>query len=295
MAGRVLLTTKTGRMRHRAELNWVILAVSVILFAGATLDLFLGLTLTYNALVVYDGPGGAEHVFAHASSWQNFAKSICVVLQTLTGDFILIYRCWFIYHKSWLVVMLPVLIWLADVACAIGILVNQAKISQGQVNSGNGVDWGLSFFTLTISTNVVSTSLIVWRIWLVERQNKKFRPQNSTPNQPQSTLTHAMRNIVESGMVYTTCSILELAAFATGSTLNYPASALALQSVGITFNLILIRGAASGPKALESATSAIRLTSTAAVSRNTNTVGDTDTDDDKANVFALSRLQKDSY
>lgn len=55
-------------------------------------------------------------------------------------------------------VALPALIWLANVACAIGILVNQSTVGRGLVNSGMGLDWGLGFWILTISNNVTSTS-----------------------------------------------------------------------------------------------------------------------------------------
>ncbi|KAJ7611731.1 hypothetical protein FB45DRAFT_315522 [Roridomyces roridus] len=293
MAWRVLLMTETGRIRSRREIHWVILSVSTLLSIGSTLDLILGLTLTYQALVVYDGPGGAQHVYAHATSWQNFVKSCCVLLQTLAGDFILIYRCWVVNDHAWFV-GLPGTIWLADVACAIGVLVNQGQIQQGQVNSGH-IQWGLSFWSLTICTNIASTSLIVWRIWVVERQNRRYGLREDRQT---SGLQRAMRNIVESGMIYTTCSILQLAAFANGSTWNYPASALAFQSVGISFNLIIIRGASLRLRREPGGTTstAIKFTGgsdTEATHTNCDAAATSTPEiDDKSTGLVLSRLPK---
>ncbi|KAJ7611733.1 hypothetical protein FB45DRAFT_315611 [Roridomyces roridus] len=298
MAGRVLLMTASGRMRNRAEIHWMIISTSTVLFIGATLDLVLALQLTYEAFVLYDGPGGPLHVFGHASGFQNVAKSICVFVQTLAGDFILIYRCWFVNDKSWWI-LVPGVIWIADIACAIGILINQLQIHSGQVNSSH-VQWGLSFFSLTICTNIISTSMIVWRIWLVEKQNQKYALRDSTRNRgSQSTLSSAMRNIVESGMIYTVASILELAAFSTGSTWNYPASALSFHSVGITFNLILIRGAALRTNRNPTvASTAIQLTTgngttphSVGVPPSMLTATNVDMDD-KPNDFMLSHLSK---
>ncbi|KAJ7359835.1 hypothetical protein DFH08DRAFT_932210 [Mycena albidolilacea] len=247
IAGRVLLTTRSGKRRPRSRINWIVVAVSAILFVNSTLDLALIFNTILEAFVSYDGPGGPEHVFKNGSGWESFTKAFCVGVQTLTGDAILIYRCWFIWSKSWRMIGLPIVLWLGTLTCQIGLLVLLRSVVFGQTNSGNVLPWGLGFWALTISTNIFTTSVIVYRIWGVEQQSKKYRSSDFFPNQPESMLTRSMRNIVESGMIYTVASILELAAFATQSTLSYPVSAMALHSVGITFNLIIIRGAPSRP------------------------------------------------
>ncbi|KAJ7888190.1 hypothetical protein B0H14DRAFT_2694488 [Mycena olivaceomarginata] len=221
IAGRVLLTTRSGKRRPRSRINWIVVAVSA------------------SSFVSYDGPGGPEHVFKNGAGWESFTKAFCVGVQTLTGDAILIYRCWFIWSKSWRMIGLPILLWLGTLTCQIGLLVLLRSVVFGQTNSGNVLPWGLGFWALTISTNIFTTSVIVYQ--------QKYRSSDFFPNQPESMLTRSMRNIVESGMIYTVASILELAAFATQSTLSYPVSAMALHSVGITFNLIIIRGAPSRP------------------------------------------------
>ncbi|KAF7360062.1 Carboxylic ester hydrolase [Mycena venus] len=290
IALRVIFTTKSGR-KHRSEINWIVVAVSAILFVNSTLDL----AVVFNTIVeafLYTGPGGSEHVFKNGSGWETFVKSFCVGVQTLTGDAILIYRCWYIWSKSWRIVGLPMVLWLGTLGCEIGILSYLPRLGVGQINSGVIVPWGLAFWSLTISTNIITTSLIVWRIWGAQRKTKKYRSSpDFLPNQPESTLTRAMRNIVESGMIYTAASILELAAFATQSTLNYPASALAFHSVGITFNLIIIRGAANrSEESLEE--TQVHFSETPGASRNRRSAASRT--HDKADVFVLSGLQKDS-
>ncbi|KAJ6530061.1 hypothetical protein DFH09DRAFT_934410, partial [Mycena vulgaris] len=169
ITGRVLLTTAdSGRWKHRSEMNWIPICVCTILFVNVTVDLSLAMVLNVQAFVAYTGPGGPNRVFTHASGWQTFTKTFCVGLQSLTGDALLIYRCWFLWHKSWVVIALPTSMWLATLASNIGILVTLSKISQGSINSREILPWGRSFWALTICTNTVVTSLIVWRIWRVE-------------------------------------------------------------------------------------------------------------------------------
>jgi hypothetical protein len=103
-------------------------------------------------------------------------QAFCVGVQTLTGDAILvvwisedservtqtisqIYRCWFIWSKSWRMIGLPILLWLGTLTCQIGLLVLLRSVVFGQTNSGNVLLWGLGFWALTISTNIFTTCM----------------------------------------------------------------------------------------------------------------------------------------
>ncbi|KAK7045015.1 carboxylic ester hydrolase [Favolaschia claudopus] len=292
IAGRVLLTTTTasGRRRARTSLNWVVVGVSVVLFVSATLDLAVSFTTLVDAFVIYKGPDGPLHVFKDRSGWETFIKTFCVGVQTTFGDGILIYRCWFIWSKYWPIIIFPLTLWMGTLASTLGLLTSLPRSRVGPINSGSGLSWGLALWTLTISTNIFTTSLIVWRIWGVQRRTKKYRTSPEDYDEPESMLTRGMRNIVESGMIYTVASILELIAFSTQSTLNYPASALAFHSVGITFNLIIIRGSANRSDYANE--TEIRF---AQSPLNSNNIPSTSSGvENKPDVFILSGLQSES-
>ncbi|KAJ6627715.1 hypothetical protein B0H10DRAFT_1993809 [Mycena sp. CBHHK59/15] len=246
IAARVSLTTDSpSRWRRRSEINRTILVVSIILFVNGTLDLILAMLGNMQAFVLYTGDGGPAFVFLHASSWENFLKTFAVGLQSLTGDAILIYRCWFIYRRSWRIILLPMLLWLGNAVCNGRLVYLQATLqSRALVTAKLLLPWGTAFWALTITVNICTTSLIVWRIWRVDKENEKFRfPLGSLPDVPPSALSRAMRNMIESGLLYTTAAVLTFAAYTAKSSLVYIASALELHSVGIAFNLIVIRGA----------------------------------------------------
>ncbi|KAJ7302525.1 hypothetical protein DFH08DRAFT_905135 [Mycena albidolilacea] len=254
IAGRSLLMTETGQWKRRSAINWVIVVVSAVLFVNGTLNLIVASITVYQAFVLYTGSGGPEHIFTHGSGWQTITKSFNVPFQSLVGDGILIYRCWFLWNKSLLVIALPMLIWLANIACAIRLVDLIAQASQGLIIGSVIQPWGQAFWSMTICISVMVTGLIVARIWLVERQNRRFRvpgidtvaTSREGPSPPKSTLSRAMRNIIESGMIYTVVSIFTLATYTLKSNLHYPASGMEIHSVGITFNLILIRAARIG-------------------------------------------------
>jgi hypothetical protein len=107
LAGRVLLTKDSGQQwRRGSEIKWVLVAVSVLLFVNATLDLVVATITVVQAFVLYQGPGGPSHIFTHGSGWQTMTKvqvdrarfflslifhaqSFCVPFQSLLGDGIL--------------------------------------------------------------------------------------------------------------------------------------------------------------------------------------------------------------
>ncbi|KAF7336234.1 hypothetical protein MVEN_02171300 [Mycena venus] len=233
--------------RRRSKINWVILVVSVVLFVNATLNLVVVDITIVEAFVLYTGPGGAETILTDGSGWKNMIRAFNVPFQSLVGDAILIYRCWYLWSKSWLLIALPLLIWFTNVACTIRFLDLLSRLSKGLVIADVIQPWLQAFWSMTICINVITTSLIVVRIWKVEKQNRRFRASagvntgSSHQDQSRSILSHAMRNIIESGMIYTVVSIFTLATYVMQTPLHYTISALEIHSVGITFNLILIR------------------------------------------------------
>ncbi|KAJ7325778.1 hypothetical protein DFH08DRAFT_968422 [Mycena albidolilacea] len=294
IAERRLLTTDSGRWKRRSEIRWVMLVVSILLFVNVTVDMSVATITLLDAFVFYTGPDGAEHVFAHGSGWQTMTKTFCVPFQSLLGDSVLIYRCYWLWNKSRAVIALPLLLWFTNVALAMRILDVLSQISKGAVLSTGISPWFEAFWSLTISINIITTSLIVFRIWMVERQNKKFRAQLAFPTgSTHSTLGLAMRNIIESGMIYTFASILELAFHSVQSNMLYIVSALEMHSVGITFNLIIIRGAQIAQQPQDTV---VTLPVQFATSQTTGTTQSISRrgEGDESGVFVLTQIEKDS-
>ncbi|KAK7028735.1 carboxylic ester hydrolase [Favolaschia claudopus] len=277
---RLLTTADTGEWKRRSQIKWVMVAVSCVLFVNGTLNITVAIITIFHAFVVYRGPGGPEHVFTHSSSWQTLTKSFNVPFQSLLGDAILIYRCWYLWNRNIFIVALPLLIWFANVAVAIRFLILLGQAAQGLIISTSVRPWVQAFWVMTICINIMTTSLIVLRIWMVERQNKSL---GISENRPRSTLGRAMRNIIESGAIYTAASIFTLVTEALESNLTYPASGIEIHSVGITFNLILIRAARNIQQSAHPTVSVGFTQPRTMTSR-------VDTND----IFAMSRIGKES-
>ncbi|KAJ7282494.1 hypothetical protein C8J57DRAFT_1295516 [Mycena rebaudengoi] len=241
IAVRVILTTDY-RWKRRSEIKWLTLVVSVILFLNGTLDLALALYGNIHAFV-FAGADGAAYVFLHASGWENVLKTMAVGTQSITGDAILIYRCWVVYHRSWRLVVVPLILWLGTlVANGRMIWIQASLVTRELITAKLILPWGMTFWALTITANSLTTALIVWRIRRVDKEVQEFRlPPEALHHAPPTALSRVVRCMIESGLLYTVAAVLTFATFAARSSLVYVASVIELHSVGIAFNLIIIR------------------------------------------------------
>jgi hypothetical protein len=236
-----LFVNRTGSLKRSSDVNWPMVLVAATLLSIATLDICLGFYHNLKAFIFYTGPGGPTQEFTNISDWINVMKTVTVVLQTTIGDAVLIYRCWIVYEKSWLVVSLSILLWLGDTFCTIMIIVLESTLhSRVLINSARLTPYLTAFWALTISLNIITTTLLVSRIWKIDRQAARFGV-GSNGTQHRHTLKHVIRVVIESGCIYTITAFVTFVAVIAGSIAVYPLTDMEVQIVGIAFNLILIR------------------------------------------------------
>jgi hypothetical protein len=182
--------------------------------------------------------------------------------QSIIGDGILVYRCWVVFSRSWLAIGVSVVLWLATTGCSVAALYFAGTLhSHDTVNAGKLQPLITSFLASSIALNVVTTGLIVYRIWRVEQSSRRMNAVsywasvnqlNRSPavHQPHiSRLRHAMLVMVESGALYTGTAIITFITYLSGHNSSYATSDVEVQIVGIAFSMIIIRAASSAEMA----------------------------------------------
>jgi len=116
--------------------------------------------------------------------------------------------------------------------------------SNGAITLNSNVikPWWSAFFAITAAQNVLTTSLLVWRIWRVEHQNARYRATGSASapiRQPR--LNKVIRVVAESGAAYSSLVFMTFIVSVCNSNALYPLSDATLQWTGVTFNTIIIR------------------------------------------------------
>ncbi|KAJ7586072.1 hypothetical protein C8J56DRAFT_946099 [Mycena floridula] len=226
--------------KRRKKVNWIMFVVAWLMFAFATMDVGFGLFRCFQGFILYQGPGGPLTVFQDIANYASVMKSADVFFQVLIGDLILIYRCWIVYAKSYFVIILPLLLWMANTSCGMVLVWIQSTIrTQTTLLAGKFGPFLTGFASITIVQNIITTSLIVWRIWRVDRENAKFRAPSS--HSSPTKLQKVMRIVIESGLMYTTFAIISFVTYVTNSNSFDVTTDMEIPIIGIAFNLIIIR------------------------------------------------------
>ncbi|PPQ84944.1 hypothetical protein CVT25_004457 [Psilocybe cyanescens] len=222
------------------------LVAALLMFLFASLDVAFHLRHNLEAFVYFDVH--PIETFEQTSNWINVMKMACYVAQTFIGDSILLFRCWIVYSKRWLIVIVPILLWLGTTVCGIMTVYIEATLdtSSGKLlNASTLVPFITSMLCLTLATNLLTTSLIVYRIWGIR---KSLKHRSSVV--PGSPLTSVLIVLIESGLMYTLSIVILFGLYMASNNGQYGVSNAVVQIIGITFNLIITsvdRGDATQP------------------------------------------------
>ncbi|XP_006456525.1 hypothetical protein AGABI2DRAFT_188439 [Agaricus bisporus var. bisporus H97] len=210
-----VLTTTEGRFKPLRHIHLKMLLAAIIMFVCASLD--VAFHLRHNLDVFTASRSNAVEEFSKTSSWINVISMGCYVVQTFVGDSILLFD---------------------HLACGILTVYTEATLRNNKalLNASNLVPFITSMLSLTLVTNLCTTSLMVYRIQVI--RNRLKRESNSTTYAP---LTNVMRLLIESGLLYTSSIAILFVLYTLSNNGQYGVSNAVVQIIGITFNLIITR------------------------------------------------------
>ncbi|EIM80262.1 uncharacterized protein STEHIDRAFT_68602, partial [Stereum hirsutum FP-91666 SS1] len=115
-----------------------------------------------------------------------------------------LYRCYVVWSGDRKIMVLPFLLYLADISVGAQSCNALLSIKPGQLIFVNTLaKWALTFFSLTLTLNAVCTLLISYRIWSTSRAVAHTRSGRGR------SLWRVIEILVESAAVYS-CSLLAM-------------------------------------------------------------------------------------
>ncbi|KAH9899220.1 hypothetical protein C8Q73DRAFT_637871 [Cubamyces lactineus] len=165
---------------------------------------------------------------------------ILISLTDLIGDVVLVYRCWIVWERNYWIVLLPFLTTIAGFSCIAEVVHLVVTIDPtAPVAPPALVPLGFAGYALPLVTNVLSTFLIVVRLWDTARAaDARYGGRMAGTARVAQT---AVAIIVESGALYLAAQLVLVVLFA----LEHPAQAIvavmAVQIYGIAPTLIVLR------------------------------------------------------
>jgi len=149
--------------------------------------------------------GGAILYLADIGRPLNRAKDMVYVSLIVSGDFILLWRCFMVWNKNYLVIALPSLMVLGTAISGYG-AIGQYFLPDPYVSLS--VRWAQAMLAVSMVTNILVTGLTAGRIWYIARKMdaKSFGP---------SLLRYRsiILLIVESGVFMAVSKIIEFTLF----------------------------------------------------------------------------------
>ncbi|KAJ7489355.1 hypothetical protein FB451DRAFT_1125683 [Mycena latifolia] len=212
-----------------------LLAYTILLFVLQTIYFVAG--CKWSEIEFVEAPVDPAVFASQQSSTLSVLKGAVYSVNIWVADAFILYRAYIIWGKSY-AFLLPVLTYLGSIAMGAGLLV---QISKPHASLGQAaiINFGTPFWSLSVSTNVLSTIIIAGR--LAYRRRVIHRMGTSQNGHRKNTYTSTSAIFAESAALYAVAALIYIPLFARNLTLQYPFSALLGVVVSIAPTLIILR------------------------------------------------------
>ncbi|KAL7278322.1 hypothetical protein ACG7TL_008298 [Trametes sanguinea] len=202
--------------------------------------------LLFSTVYFVSGAIWSEIEFVESSNIAGYASSLgqsiyiikdtFYVLNIWLADSLLIYRLHIVWSGSFLVILLPIFLWMGAVATGVLLLLDTAKPTATLV-AADVIRFQTAFYCMSISLNILTTLLIAGRLWYQQRQMKALAAVPSA----RWDYTSVIAIFVESAALYSICGIVYIPLVVRKLPLQYPITALIGGVTSIAPSLIILR------------------------------------------------------
>ncbi|KAG2743598.1 hypothetical protein P692DRAFT_20838267 [Suillus brevipes Sb2] len=221
--------------RRMQDINRPLAVVAVLLLILSTAHMVVNIIRIEDGLVKYRDtyPGGPSAFFADVSQNTYVIKHSFYIMQTLLADGVVIYRCYVVW-QSVLVIILPCVLWCSVAVTGVYAVYSCSQASSSTIFAEGLAQWVTAFFASTIATNLLSSGLLAYRIWTIERAVSIVRASKSN-------VMPIMRVLVDAAILYSVVLFIALVCFVCLNNGETVVVDMAMPIMSITFYMVLIR------------------------------------------------------
>lgn len=226
--------------QHVHDVSRPIAMVAMLLLILSTAHIIVNIVRVEDGLVKYRDmfPGGPVAFFADLTQQTVTIKNMLYILQTLLADGVMIYRCYVVW-QSVLIIILPSVLWCSLVVTGVFTIYSFSRVTSNSGDiysneSGQPVQWAMAFFTLTIATNLLSSGLLAYRIWKIERDVSTVRAKKDT-------LMPILRVLMDSAILYSVALFTLLICYVCSNDGEVVIADMLMPIISIAFYMVLIR------------------------------------------------------
>ncbi|KAG1726152.1 hypothetical protein EDB19DRAFT_1945314 [Suillus lakei] len=223
--------------RNMRDVNRPITVVAVLLLVLSTAHMVVDIIQTEDGLVTYRNmfSAGPEAFFVDVPREIFVIKNVIFILQTLKGK--KIYRCYMVWQTVW-VIILPSMLWCSVAVTGVyslyGFSHAAAPTSAKSIFSKTTRQWMAAFFALTLATNLLSSGLLAYRIWKIERNV-------STARTTKVTTTSILRMVIDAALLYSIALLCTLISSLRSNNGAFVMIGILTSIISIAFYMVIIR------------------------------------------------------
>lgn len=231
----MFMGTMWASIHYKRDANRPIALAAILLLILSTAHLIVDIIRLKDGFVKYRDifPGGPVAFFQDISQPTFVTKNLIYALQTMIGDGVVIYRCYVVWQSVW-VIILPSMLWCGSSVAALIAPYYASQATGGNVYTNQTGQWITALFTLTLSTNLISSGLLVYRIWTVERKVSRNRAANGT----MMPIVHVL---IDAAILYSAALVTILICFICANNAQYIMLDMIMPIISIAFYMVLIR------------------------------------------------------
>ncbi|KAF8830880.1 hypothetical protein HHX47_DHR1000273 [Lentinula edodes] len=228
-------------------IDTVMIGISSLMFFIATWHLIMNAYRMVEGYVDYAlAPGGAVAYIGNLVPWHHILKDTLYATQEILGSAAAIYRCWVLWGHNWKIILFPLTLLIVNTVAGYMVCGLYSKVSPTDTVFASSLTvWIKIFYTLAVVLNIITTSLMGYRIWSTHRTSARFASHrnhnNSSGGNNNSRLLPILRILVESAALQLIVEIVLLALYCEDINAQYILLESVASIVGITFNAITIR------------------------------------------------------
>ncbi|KAG2138790.1 hypothetical protein BD769DRAFT_227941 [Suillus cothurnatus] len=221
---------------YKRDTNRLIILVAIFLLIISTAHMVIDIIRLQDGFVKYRDtfPGGPVAFFQDMSQPTFLTKNILFSFQTMIGDGVLIYRCYVVWQSVW-VIILPSSLWCGASAASFVAPYYASKSTGGDIYSNKAGRWVAALYALTLLTNLITSGLLAYRIWAIERRVSAMRATM------QGTLMPIVRIFVDAAIMYSTVLFVMLVCFLCSNNAQYVILDTIIPIIPIAFYMVFIR------------------------------------------------------
>jgi len=211
-----------------------------VMFGAGILMFFIStghMSLTaYQTIYGYvDAPGGPIGFVGNTHAWHSVLGATLYATQGILGDTVAIYRCWIVWGRNYKLVALPLVLLIVSIISGYTVTVYLSTGPTGETIFNERLNkWIKVFYAVAVIQNTMTTSLMAYRLWSVEKASEDYRLYRSS-------FLPIARILIESAALYLAVEIVLLSVYCAHSNAQYIVNDLIPPVVGITFSAIAIR------------------------------------------------------